>query len=169
MSSVSGVGAGSAASSTPNAYESLTSDEFLRIMFAELTRQDPSKPAESKDLLEQIGIIRSIESDLSLTRRLEDITRQNEVASAGSLVGQFVEGTTDSGVRGRGFVDSVSVTREGISLNLSSGHTVPLSRIERVYDPALIQTQNQQDGTGSNSGSGSNSTGSNSQGSNSSS
>lgn len=125
--------------STSSAYETLTSDDFIRVMFAELTRQDPTKPTDSKDLLAQLGTIRSIESDLSLTRRLEQITRQGEVNSAGGLVGKFVEGVTSSGDHTRGFVDSVSITREGIVLNLSSDKSISLDKLEKVIDPELVQ------------------------------
>jgi flagellar basal-body rod modification protein FlgD len=125
--------------STINAYDTLTSDDFIRVMFAELTRQDPSKPTDSKDLLEQLSTIRSIESDLSLTRRLDEITRRSEINSAGGLVGKFVEGLTDAGERTRGFVDSVSITREGIVLNLSSEKSIALDRLDKVFDPALVQ------------------------------
>jgi len=129
-------------SSVPQAatssFEQMTSEDFIRVMFAELTRQDPTKPTDSKDLLAQLGTIRSIESDLSLTRRLEEITKQNEITSAGSLVGQFAEGKVN-GITTRGFVDSVSITRTGIHLNLSSGFTIALSNLEKLFDPALIQ------------------------------
>lgn len=139
MSAVSALSSAAARDAT-NAFSSLTSADFIRVMFAELSRQDPTKPTDSKDLLQQLGAIRSIESDISLQRRLEEIARQNEITSAGSLVGAFVEGMTDAGVRTRGYVDSVSITRLGVSLNLSSGLSVPLSRVETVYDPALIST-----------------------------
>jgi hypothetical protein len=138
MSAIAGFPTSALPQRSENAYESLTSDDFIRVMFAELTRQDPTKPTESKDLLQQIGTIRSIESDLTLTRRLQDIARQNEVASAGQLIGTYAEGLTEFGQRTHGFVDSVSITRNGTVLNLSSGYGVPLSRIDRIYDPALI-------------------------------
>lgn len=137
MSAISGYSSG-IASTAPSAYESLTSGDFIRVMFAELSRQDPTKPTDSKDLLAQLGSIRGIESDLALTKRLQDIARQNEITSAGSLVGQFVEGVTDSGIETRGFVDSVSITRLGVVLNLSSGYSVALGRLSKVHDPALI-------------------------------
>ncbi|MDX2114380.1 MAG: flagellar hook capping FlgD N-terminal domain-containing protein [Planctomycetota bacterium] len=138
MSAISGFTSAQTRDAQSNPYETLTSEDFIRVMFAELTRQDPTKPTESKDLLEQIGTIRSIESDVSLTKRLEEISKQNEIASAGSLVGKFAEGKTDSGITANGFIDSVSVTRTGMVLNLSTGVSVPLSRLERIVDPALI-------------------------------
>lgn len=124
----------------PSAYESMTSEDFLRVMFAELTRQDPTKPTDSKDLLDQLGSIRGIESDLSLTKRLDSFAKQNEITAASGLVGAFVEGKTDSGVDTRGFVDSISVTRDGVLLNLSSTYSIKLSSVSTIHDPALITT-----------------------------
>lgn len=141
MSAINTNNGSSAAASSTNPYEALNSGDFLRIMFAELTNQDPSKPTDSKDLLDQIGVIRSIESNSALTTRLTEISRQNQVTTAGSLIGKFVQGMTDSGGRTQGFVDSVSVTREGAVLNLSSGLRVPMERLEEVIDPELITTE----------------------------
>ncbi len=141
MSAISSSTDTSTAPSSTNAFEALNSGDFLRIMFAELVNQDPSDPTDSKDLLNQIGVIRSIESNTALTSRLAEIARQNQVTTAGGLIGKFVQGMTDSGVRTQGFVDSVSVTRNGAVLNLSSAQRVPLDRLEEVIDPDLITTQ----------------------------
>ncbi|MBL8746780.1 MAG: flagellar hook assembly protein FlgD, partial [Phycisphaerae bacterium] len=61
MSAISAL-ASSTDRAAPSAYESMSSDDFIRVMFAELTRQDPTKPTDSKDLLAQLGSIRGIES-----------------------------------------------------------------------------------------------------------
>ena len=127
------------APSTTNAFQELASEDFVRIMFTELTNQDPLAPNDSQALLEQISSIRAIESDIELGDRLRDIALQNEIASSGSLLGSFVRGLNDSGARVLGFVDSVSITREGTVLNLSTGQRVALDRIEEVFDPALVE------------------------------
>lgn len=141
MSAISSNTGSSSVASSTNPYEALNSGDFLRIMFAELVNQDPSKPTDSKDLLNQIGTIRSIESNSALTTKLAEISRQNQVTTAGSLIGKFAQGMTESGVRTQGYVDSVSVTRLGAVLNLSSGLRVPMDRLEEVIDPDLITTQ----------------------------
>src|SRR5690606_922860 len=125
----------------------LTSGDFLKIMFAELTNQDPSKPTDSKDLLSQIGVIRSIESNTALTTKLETISRQNQATTGGTLIEKFARGMTDSCVRTQGYVDSVSITRAGVILNLSSGLRVPLERLEEVIDPVLIEPTPPGEGT----------------------
>lgn len=123
-------------------YSTLGSDEFIKVMFAELSRQDPLQPNDTSKLLEQLGQIRSIESDLALQKNLEGLIRQNEITSAGGLIGKFAVGTTDANDRVQGYVDSISVTREGVRLNLSTGFQVQLSRLEQIVDPDLVSPTN---------------------------
>lgn len=138
MTSVGGISS-SAPGSATSRFDSLSSEDFIKVMFAQLTKQDPSAPSDSKDLLQQIGTIRSIESDLTLTKKLTEISKQNELTSAGSLIGKFARGLNDSGLRVQGFVDSVNVTTDGLVLNLTGGKKVALSRIDEIIDPVLVQ------------------------------
>lgn len=140
MSAISG--STGSTSSTPasstDAFSAMSSVDFLEIIFSELTNQDPLAPNETKDLLEQISTIRAIESDLSLAEELQTMVRQNEITSSSSLVGKFVTGKTSSNTEVAGFVDSVSITREGIKINLSSGYSVDLDAVEEIIDPEII-------------------------------
>lgn len=139
MSAIDSISATNPPAAT-NAFQALTSEDFIRIMFTELTNQDPLQPNDSKDLLDQVGSIRAIESDVTLTKRLEEIALQNEIAASGTLLGKFVRGLNASGNRVLGFVDSVSITREGTILNLSTNERVALKRVEDIIDPDLIGT-----------------------------
>lgn len=121
-----------------NPYAELTSGEFLNIIFTELTNQDPLAPNETKDILEQLSLIRSIESDATLSDNLGELVQQNEIASASSFVGKFVTGRNGGLDDSVGFVDSVSITRDGIVLNLSSGQSLNVNQVEEIIDPALI-------------------------------
>lgn len=134
---MSAIGSNLGTSSTDTAgigdkYNSMSSGDFLKVMFTELTRQDPLQPSESKDLLEQIATIRSIESNLSLSDNLKTIVRQNEVSGAGTFVGQTITGTTDQGLPVEGVVRSVSVTRDGAALNLVSGERVQMKNVKEI-------------------------------------
>lgn len=129
--------------STTNAFNSLSSEDFVRIMFAELANQDPLAPSDTKAVLAQISSIRSIESDLKLTSKLEALVAQNELASAGTLIGKFVSGLTDAGTRVGDLVLSVSATRNGAILNLASGDRVSMSRIEEIIDPSALDAVNE--------------------------
>ncbi len=138
MSAISGQLTSSGSGSATQAFEALSSQDFLEVIFTELTAQNPLEPNDTKDLLNQIATIRSIESDLQLADKLENMLRRSEITSASSMVGKFITGTTDNGVDAIGFVDSVSITREGIRMNLSDGSSVALSNVQEIIDTALL-------------------------------
>lgn len=139
MSSIGGVTNSSAQpTSSTDAFSAMSSEEFLEVIFAELTNQDPLAPSDTNALLEQLSTIRSIESDIQLGERLDEMVKQNEISSSSSLVGKFAIGLSDSNVESAGFVDSVRITNAGTKLLLSSGVQVPLDRVTEVIDPAII-------------------------------
>lgn len=138
MSAISNEFSNNGAGSATNAFEALSSQDFLQVIFTELQAQNPLEPNDTKDLLNQISTIRSIESDLQLANKLENMLRRSEITSASSLVGKFVTGLNDANTEVLGFVDSVSITREGIRMNLSDGSSIDLSNVQEIVDPALI-------------------------------
>jgi flagellar basal-body rod modification protein FlgD len=140
MSAISGTGSTNAPASSGNAFSAITSGDFLEIMFSELANQDPLSPTDTKALLDQIGTIRSIESDISLKDSIETLVKQNGLSAAGGLVGKYVTGLTPSGLRVDGIVISVKSTREGPVLNLSNRATLAFDRVEDIVDPAFIQS-----------------------------
>ena len=93
----------------------------MRIIFTELQQQDPFEPNDSSALLEQLNSIRAIESDIELTENLQDIVFQNQLATAGNLIGKTIEGLTATNDRVVGNV--FAVVREGndVTLQLDTG------------------------------------------------
>lgn len=140
MSAITNNGSTAAPPTSTNALSGITSGEFLEIIFAELANQDPLAPTDTNALLQQLGTIRSIESDISLTESLETLVKQNELSAAGGLVGKYVSGLTTSGLRADGIVVSVRSTREGAVLNLSTNQSLPFDRVEDIVDPQFIQS-----------------------------
>lgn len=117
---------------TPDKISTMSSGDFLKVMFAELTRQDPLQPNETKDLLQQVATIRSIESNIGLSDNLKQLVKQNEAANAGSLVGQTVKGLDSSGVPITGVVRSVRITRDGTGLNLLDGRSIAVKDLQEI-------------------------------------
>lgn len=141
MSAIGGVGGASAPRSSNNAFDAFTSEDFLELMFSELTNQDPLAPNDTKDLINQIGQIRSIEADVNLSAQLERIVSRSEIASAGNLVGSYVVGQSEAGLETEGLVLSVSVTDDGPVLNLHNNARVPLNLVEEFVDPDAFESR----------------------------
>lgn len=134
-SAASGVVGGAASG---NRFNELSSEDFLQIIFTELQQQDPFEPNDSSALLEQLNSIRAIESDIDLTKKLEDIVFQNKLASAGNLIGKTVEGVMPTGDRVVGNVFAVTRQGDDVSLQLDSGWELPADNVQVIVDPATL-------------------------------
>lgn len=124
--------------STPSRFSEMSTEDFIRIIFTELSSQDPFQPNDSAALLEQLNSIRSIESDMQLTERLESLVSENQLASASGMIGKFIGGLTEDNNRVAGFVVSVIRQGDNITLELDNGWLVPITGVETVIDPELL-------------------------------
>jgi flagellar basal-body rod modification protein FlgD len=127
----------STSESNASRFNELTSEDFVKIIVTELTRQDPLKPNDTNALLGQISSIRQIESDQSLAENIKTLVRSNEFASASGLIGSQVTGITDDNQRVAGIVISVSQTRDGPVATLASGTRLRFSQIDEVSLPEI--------------------------------
>ena len=116
-----------------NGFGELTSEQFVKIMFAELTNQDPLKPSDSQAMLDQLSSLRSIESDIRLGERLDKMVDRNDFAAASGLIGKVISGLTTETGQAIDVVFSVSRTDQGPILNLLGGQRV---RLDDVFEVA---------------------------------
>jgi len=140
MSSISAFNPVDAAlnSSGVNRFSEMTSEDFIRIIFTELSNQDPLAPNDTGALLDQLNSIRSIESDLKVVQQLESLVLENQLASAGNLLGKFIDGLTDQAERAQGYALSVIRRQDQVYLELDTGHLVPVENINTVIDVSLF-------------------------------
>ena len=118
-----------------NRFSELSSEDFIKIIFTELSKQDPFQPNDSSALLEQLNSIRSIESDVKLQGQLKDLVFENQLSSASGMIGKFVGGLNTENQRVAGFVVSVIRQGDGVNLELDNGWIVPIGGVETVIDP----------------------------------
>jgi flagellar basal-body rod modification protein FlgD len=136
MSQISGFGAVESALAGPtNQFSEMSTEDFVRIIFTELSNQDPFQPNDSAALLEQLNSIRSIESDINLTERLEALVFENQFASAASMIGRVVTGLTADLEQVSGTVVSIQRRGDAVMLELEAGHLVPVENIQSIVAP----------------------------------
>jgi len=122
-----------------NAFNALDSEQFIKIIFAELGNQDPLQPSDSKALLEQLSSLRSIQSDIDISQKLNNLagqfgslTAQSELSSAASLIGRNITGRDVDNQPANGEVRSIVRTTNGTILTLDNGQRVPMSNLSEV-------------------------------------
>jgi len=120
-------------------FNEMTSEDFIRVIFTELQNQDPLDPSDTTAVLDQLNSIRSIESDIQLTAKLESLVTENQLSSASSMIGKFIGGLTEDANRVAG--QAVSVVRQDndIFVELDNGWFVPIDNVETIVDPSQIE------------------------------
>ncbi len=124
-----------------SAFGELSSEEFVNILVAELSNQDPFEPNDSAAILEQLSSLRNIESQASLQEQLETMVDQNAISSASGMIGQFVKGLNTSNQVVEGVVDSLVIENGNPIFKLSDGTRIEASRITDVGNLGDFDTQ----------------------------
>jgi len=136
-SAVSGLSASPATPSSTNAFGAMSSEDFIEILMQELANQDPFEPQDSGALLDQLATLRTVESQLMLGDSIENLVLQNQVATAGGLIGKSVEGRDAKNNSVDGLVTAVRVQDGQAILELDSGKSLPMDRITRIVQPSV--------------------------------
>lgn len=102
--------------------------EFLQLLLTQLKNQDPSNPADSKEMLAQQAQFASLEQMQNMNTNFVTLMAMQNVSQATNLIGRSVTGTVDgvskSGqVTGIAFKDGVST----MSVKVSATETVEMS------------------------------------------
>src|SRR5437762_6740868 len=100
----------SALSTTPGANQlpgnnfQLKSEDFIKMMITQLQNQDPMEPAKNEQLLAQMSQIGQLEASTNLQDSLKSLVLQNNIGSAGNLIGKTVQGLDEHGASIQGLV-----------------------------------------------------------------
>lgn len=80
----------------------LSSNDFLKLLIAELQNQDPLAPTDSVQMLQQVSQIRQITSNDAMTATMNSVQVGQDVATASQLVGKRITalGTDNKDVEG---------------------------------------------------------------------
>jgi flagellar basal-body rod modification protein FlgD len=114
-----------------DAYDSLDSSAFIKMLVTELQNQDPMSPMDNSKILEQIGQIKAISSNDKLSKTLETVQLQQNVATASNLLGRVISGLTEKSERITGAVDKVSIADGDIKLHIGE-QTVSLNNVSEI-------------------------------------
>jgi flagellar basal-body rod modification protein FlgD len=111
---------------------SLKTEDFIKMMITQLQNQDPLEPAKNEQLLAQMSQIGQLQSSTQLTESLKGMVLQNNLGSAGNMIGKMVRGMDDQNETISGLVNSVRVENDKVFLELDSGKSLELTRVTSI-------------------------------------
>jgi flagellar basal-body rod modification protein FlgD len=110
----------------------LKTEDFINLMITQLKNQDPTDPVKNQDLLAQMSQIGSLQASTSLQDSLKSLVMQNNLGSAGNLIGKTVQGMDDQNNTISGLVTSVQVQGDQVNLELDNGKNLQLGRVTAI-------------------------------------
>jgi flagellar basal-body rod modification protein FlgD len=106
--------------------------DFIKMMVTQLQQQDPTKPADNSELLAQMSQIGQLQASNTLTDSLKGMVLQNQIGSAGNLIGKNIQGLDDQNNAVGGVVNSVQVQGSDVYLELDNGNKLNLSKVTSI-------------------------------------
>lgn len=112
-------------------FAGLTADDFMKMLIVELQNQDPTDPLSNEQLLNQLSVMRNLQSNIELSDTLKAITSSQQLVAATSFLGKTVAATKEDDTEISGVVDRV-FQRDGKTFVAVADQEVPLSDITTV-------------------------------------
>ncbi len=112
----------------------MKAEDFLSIMVKELQQQDPFAPTSSKDLINQIGQVSNIQSSMELIHTLKDLSLNQKLSAASTLLGKMILGRSEDGDEVSGLVTAVKREGNNIYIELDSGQRLSIDNVLQVFN-----------------------------------
>ena len=104
----------------------LNQNDFIKLFLTQLNFQDPMEPVDNREFLAQIAQFSSLEQARQTGDKIDDLVTLNSTSQSVTLLGKFVEVSSDVGAASAGTVSAVRFTSDGplLTVTLPSTGTV---------------------------------------------
>lgn len=100
---------------------SLDANAFLKLLVAELQNQDPTKPMDTAELVQQLASLSQVQQSATTNAKLSAILDTISIGQAASVIGRTL---SDGSGQTEGVVESVRLTESGMIARLAGGREV---------------------------------------------
>lgn len=147
ISSALGYGSTGATTST----DSMGKEDFLKLLVAQLTHQDPTNPVQDTEFVSQLATYSGLEQQMNMNKNLEtliSVNVANTVAAAAGTIGSIVGYFDADGQLQTGQVNFIDVENGGVYLILGDNTSVPFNQIAYL-GPKIYEGDGGTGGSGS--------------------
>jgi flagellar basal-body rod modification protein FlgD len=131
ISSATQVAANNPAPSAASTTNAFGANEFMQILLAQLTHQDPLEPMNNAEMMSQFSQLNSLQELRDIHTALEKISVSNQTTYLASLIGKTVKALRPDGETIEGVVDGVVTETDQPQLLIGS-ETVDLTDVLEI-------------------------------------
>lgn len=123
--------------------DTLGKDDFLKLLVAQLTQQDPTDPMKDTEFVAQLATYSSLEQQMNINKNLETLISLNQnanISAAIACIGKLVGYVDSTGTPRAQLVEFMDIVNGEINLYLSDGSYIPFSSVEQIGIPTVAQS-----------------------------
>jgi flagellar basal-body rod modification protein FlgD len=117
--------------SNETGFGSLSTEDFLKLLMTQLENQDPTAPVSNEDLLNQVSMLSSLQSNMELSDAIETLAGAQGLSTAAAYIGKTISGTNTDREHITGPVDRAYVSDGKTYLGIGK-HSVSLNNLQSV-------------------------------------
>jgi flagellar basal-body rod modification protein FlgD len=135
------LGSSPALDATSLSSQALSQDDFLKLLVAQMTSQNPTDPIDNQDLLGQMVQFSTLQQNSSLQKALASLQASQSLVQANTLLGRQVTIQIDPTTTIQGTVSGVTMD-SGAPEIVVDGIAFPLSQVTAISAPAAAAPAN---------------------------
>lgn len=112
----------------------LSQQDFLNLLVAQMTSQDPLNPTSSQDLLSQMTQFSTLNTNTTMQADLTKMTASQQFSTANTMIGKQVMLQVDDSTTAQGLVTGVD-SSTGTPQIVVNGQSYDLSQVISVTNP----------------------------------
>lgn len=116
--------------------QTLGQNDFLKLLVAQMTSQDPLNPQKDTEFIAQMAQFSALEQSKTMQADMAQLRAQQQLVQASALIGQSVELQLDPDVTARGIVAAVQIDN-GTPKLIVNGQPYELHQL-RLIQPTFL-------------------------------
>ena len=120
--------------------DALGKEDFLKLLVAQMTKQDPTNPMKDTEFVSQLATYSGLEQQINMNKNLEKLIAANNAATAASavsLIGTVVGYTNENGEFKTGQVTFIDLVNGEVNLFMADNTYVPFSKVQLIGYPIV--------------------------------
>lgn len=114
--------------------DGLNSMDFMKLLIAQLTNQDPLSPMEDMDFTSQIAQLQALEEQTKLTSAMQDLRTDAQIQTGANMIGRKVTGVDTTGEQATGVMINVLQKDDTVLVELEDGRQIAVNKVTRIAD-----------------------------------
>jgi flagellar basal-body rod modification protein FlgD len=120
VTSASQVTANSAAKTAMASANAMDSNQFMQILMAQLTHQNPLEPMDNAEMMSQFSQLNSLQELREIHTGMDNLSASNQVIYLSSLIGKTVKVNRTDGKVVEGVVEGVVIEKDNPQLRIGN-------------------------------------------------